>query len=362
MGEHLQFKSPAGSLTPLASAMGSRHSADEPLHHSLSCQFDVSGHGGSLALGALAESASAAGGSEHGGGGGEAARPPRPRPSRGVAPWLSPAGEAPQASATNQVLSMVHKARDLLQKQQQIEAEAQSRCGGRAGGGCAEGGLLCVRAAGSLALWGATTCCAAQHCFCAAALAASPMGPAGSEMRFPRWLLAQVGCEPGGRRRHGVGRAAPSTSGGEAGELRTVCSPAAPAMLKQPACRQQRRGSGSTQAFVALTPRPAAELRCALLCCAVPATDRHVGAVPLCAAARGGRRGAPALPGARPAQGHARTAGGGRAERGAHMRVCFRVCVWRCVCVCHCLLTRGRACVEERWWLGGCVLCCACCV
>lgn len=126
VGVALQFKSPSGTplnrtLSRQSDGGGSNH-----LHHSLSCQFDVSGHGGSLALGALG--ASVEGESGAGGAGGLGSeRPPRPRP-KGVAPWLSPA-EAAQPSATNQVLSMVTKARDLMQKQQQIEAEAQSRCG-----------------------------------------------------------------------------------------------------------------------------------------------------------------------------------------------------------------------------------------
>ena len=115
-------------------------------------QFDVSGHGGSGALAALAAAAGSQeqhqqqltplrlqqhqqqnghqqtnnghhpqngliDGSQHG-------RPPRPK---NAVPWLGLAADVQQPSATSAVLSMVTKARDLLQKQQQFEQEAQSR-------------------------------------------------------------------------------------------------------------------------------------------------------------------------------------------------------------------------------------------
>ncbi|GAB4822735.1 hypothetical protein N2152v2_009781 [Parachlorella kessleri] len=140
MGENLQFDPPLFRSSSRTSTGG--------LQHSLSCQFDVSGHGGSGALAALAAAAGSQeqqltpqrlqqhqqqNGHQHTNGhhqqnglidGSQHGRPPRPK---GAVPWLGLAADVQQPSATSAVLSMVTKARDLLQKQQQFEQEAQSR-------------------------------------------------------------------------------------------------------------------------------------------------------------------------------------------------------------------------------------------
>ncbi len=89
-----------------------------------SLQFDVSSHGGSLVFGELAAAAAAQGhqpADDRRAGGGQLARQAK------GAPWLSSDDGPSQPSATKMVMSMVNKARDLLEKQQQIEQEAQSR-------------------------------------------------------------------------------------------------------------------------------------------------------------------------------------------------------------------------------------------
>lgn len=86
-------------------------------------QFDVSEHGGSQVLALLAAELEAEQGS---GGSGRGAQRGGPGPHG--APWLrdSP-GDTQHPSATNTVLSIVTKARGLLEKQQQLEQEARCR-------------------------------------------------------------------------------------------------------------------------------------------------------------------------------------------------------------------------------------------
>lgn len=127
MGENLQFEPPLLSIT-----------RESSLQTSLSCQFDLTGHGGCQALGELSEAATAQDLQSPAGGANSSSRGhARQQARRGGAPWLTPTEECagPEPSATKMVLSMVSRARDLLQKQQEIEQEVQSRwersmCGG----------------------------------------------------------------------------------------------------------------------------------------------------------------------------------------------------------------------------------------
>ncbi len=92
-------------------------------------QFDVSSHGGSLIFGELAAAGAAQEQQPAAVGVGGSGSGMQHTGMHKCAPWLSLDEDSSQPSATKVVLSMVSKARVLLEKQQQIEREAQSRCG-----------------------------------------------------------------------------------------------------------------------------------------------------------------------------------------------------------------------------------------